>query len=311
MPALSTRAGAWLCGALVVGLAGADPSSAQPTATVRVDALVDGRSQLVLRGATAQWFHLDYAAPGREQFVNVPTVINGVEWFPVWPDIPDAENRNCGCHSSVFTEVDPPLPLTPFTPSLRVIQGRHLTSIVQLPNAGNDFTLIIEFDDNPPSGSDHYIAEIDFSPQHPLASFTAEALLRLPSVSPPGGTVGPQNEIEVHASFTLAAGSDGIDPVAEGLELQVGSYTATIPAGLFRRGPSDRFDFNGVIAGVRLRLAVIPLSGPPGRAFRLDGTALGANLSGTVLPVKVGLVCGNDHGETLLTAAELSGRSQP
>jgi hypothetical protein len=45
-----------------------------------------------------------------------------------------------------------------------MIQGRFDTQIVQQPTAANDFTLIIEFNDNPPGGSDFYIAEIDFVP---------------------------------------------------------------------------------------------------------------------------------------------------
>ena len=46
--------------------------------------------------------------------------------------------------------------------SLRKIQARNNVSIVQLPTADNNFTLIIEFDDNPPAGDDTYIVDIDF-----------------------------------------------------------------------------------------------------------------------------------------------------
>ena len=68
--------------------------------TITVQAVIDGRSQLILRGNTAQWRHFDFAAPGRLDFKNAPTVINNVEWFPVWPDKPDKENRDCdGCLS--------------------------------------------------------------------------------------------------------------------------------------------------------------------------------------------------------------------
>jgi hypothetical protein len=88
-------------------------------------------------------------------------VINGVDWFPLWPYVPDAENRDCQCFSDIFTGVAPVLPQTEMSVNLRVIQSRFETSIVQLPTAGNDFTLIIEFNDNPPGGADIYIAEIE------------------------------------------------------------------------------------------------------------------------------------------------------
>ncbi|MBI4641246.1 MAG: hypothetical protein HY731_11160 [Candidatus Tectomicrobia bacterium] len=53
------------------------------TQTLRVQAHIDGRSRLILRANTAQWHHLDFAAPGRHGFVNLPTIINGVQWFPI------------------------------------------------------------------------------------------------------------------------------------------------------------------------------------------------------------------------------------
>ena len=132
------------------------------TETIRVEALIDGRSHLILRSNTAQWFHLDFAAPGRHLFVNEPTIINGTEWFPEWPDVPNRENRSCHCFSDIFDGVEPPLPLADVPIDLRIIQSRFETSIIQFPEESNDFTLIIEFNDNPPSGSDWYIIEIDF-----------------------------------------------------------------------------------------------------------------------------------------------------
>jgi len=59
-------------------------STALVTQTLRIETLIDGRSQLIVRANTSQWFHLDCAAPGRHLFRNEPTVINEVDWFPVW-----------------------------------------------------------------------------------------------------------------------------------------------------------------------------------------------------------------------------------
>jgi hypothetical protein len=131
------------------------------TETIRIEAHIDGRSQLILRGSTAQWHHFDYAAPGRELGVNEPTRISGVDWFPVWPDLPTAENLFCDCFSDVFSGVGPSVPATDATVELRIVQSRHVTTLVQQPSAQNDYTLIIEFDDNPPGGPDWYIVEVD------------------------------------------------------------------------------------------------------------------------------------------------------
>jgi hypothetical protein len=71
-----------------------------------VRAFIDGRSQLVVRGDRVYWHHLDFAAPGRwqdpdtQRAYDEPTYLNGVAWYPVWPDQSDRENRDCGCDSS-------------------------------------------------------------------------------------------------------------------------------------------------------------------------------------------------------------------
>lgn len=131
--------------------------------SIRIEALIDGRSQLIIHDGTAQWYHLDFAAPGRHEFVNKPTIINGVKWFPKWPDVPDTENRDCHCTSNVFHGVSPQLPVREATISLRLIQSRYETKVAQHPTVANDYTLIIEFDDNPVGGSQDYIIEILFT----------------------------------------------------------------------------------------------------------------------------------------------------
>lgn len=139
---------------------GAYEAAPRQPGAMRIQALIDGRSQLILRGDTAQWHHFDFAAPGRHEFANEPTVINGAGWFPVWPDVPDAENRDCNCLSDVFSEVKPPLPLTATPVVLHLVRSRGVTSIVQYPAAANDYTLIIEFNDNEPLGADLYVIEL-------------------------------------------------------------------------------------------------------------------------------------------------------
>ena len=131
-----------------------------PANTLRVQALIDGRSQLIVHGNTVQWHHFDFAAPGRHEFANRPTVINDALWFPVWPDQPDAENRDCNCSSDLFTSAGPLLPSDGTGIGLKLIRSRALVQIVQFPDAGNDNTLIVEFDDNGELGSDIYSIDL-------------------------------------------------------------------------------------------------------------------------------------------------------
>lgn len=130
--------------------------------TLKVRAYIDGRSQLVLRGNEIYWHHLDFAAPGRhfDAEVNQPTYLNQVKWFPIWPDAPDRENRDCNCDSSSYQSV-PSLVQADKMVQMDVVQGRGEVSILQQPSAANDYALIIELDDNPLSGPAWY--EFDLS----------------------------------------------------------------------------------------------------------------------------------------------------
>ena len=51
------------------------------------------------------WRHLDFAAPGRhyDAEVSQPTYLNQTAWMPVWPDLPDIENRDCYCKLVLFS----------------------------------------------------------------------------------------------------------------------------------------------------------------------------------------------------------------
>lgn len=133
--------------------------------TIEIRADIDGRSQLILRGNTAQWHHFDFAAPGRQLFTNFPTTINSVDWYPIWPDVPDAENRDCNCFSDIFTGVVPALPAQPMEIGLQILsvvrpgarcEPTGTIAIVQFPTPDNNFTTIVEFDDNPQDGSAFY-----------------------------------------------------------------------------------------------------------------------------------------------------------
>ena len=125
--------------------------------TLKVRAYIDGRSQLIIQGNRVHWHHLDFAAPGRhfDAVVSQPTDLNEANWEPIWPDVPDSENRDCNCDSSSYEGI-PNLARTDQPVWLDVSQGRGEVFILQQPSAANNYTLVIEFDDNPQMGPDWY-----------------------------------------------------------------------------------------------------------------------------------------------------------
>ena len=124
-----------------------------------VAALIDGVSYLIIKGDEVQWFHTENAAPGRHGFANEPTVINGTEWIPEWPDEPDAENRNCQCFSSELEDAIPELPEDDVDVRIEVHQARGDVSFSE----EDERTLVIKFDDHP-SSSDWYEVSIIIEP---------------------------------------------------------------------------------------------------------------------------------------------------
>ncbi len=109
-----------------------------------------------------------------------------------------------------------------------------------------------------------------------------------------------EREFEVKGTFTLGAGSDGIDPLKEDVPLQVGAFTATIPAGSFRRHGKDTFRFEGVAGGARLE---VKIQARGGNRFEFKAEGKGTDLTGTTNPVEVTLTIGNDGGPALRSEA--------
>ena len=128
------------------------------TECIRVKALIDGKSHLIIRGYVAQWRHMARCVPGSDGDRECPTVINGMEWFPIWPRISGEESDAQEIlYSDAYADVDPPLPTRDSLVTLRHVAVRHRAAIIQKPHAGNNFTLIIELDDNV-SSRNHYYA---------------------------------------------------------------------------------------------------------------------------------------------------------
>lgn len=110
-------------------------------------------------------------------------------------------------------------------------------------------------------------------------------------------------EVEVIATFTLGASSNGVDPAKENVSLQVTggtrAYSVTIPAGSFKKDGSGRFTFQGAINRVKLIASIQSLRDG---AFEFEVETEGANLKGVANPVTVSLTIGDDSGSRAVRA---------
>jgi hypothetical protein len=104
-------------------------------------------------------------------------------------------------------------------------------------------------------------------------------------------------EFEIMINFTLAAGSNGIDPSAETVTLQVSggkaSFSVTIPPNSFKKQRNGEFAFQGTINRVRLQASIRPKRDS---AFELEIEGDRVNLKGVANPVSVSLTIGDDGG---------------
>lgn len=140
-----------LISALVLTDRGAVFAQGTSLSQTEIRCYIDGRSRLTLDGQTAIWRHDDFAAPGRlDCDIGAPiepTYIDGVAWWPNWPDVPTCENRFCHCDSDSYAEVQPGMPDEPFVVGLEIIEARGTCQIVEYPTLSNGFRVVIEFTD--------------------------------------------------------------------------------------------------------------------------------------------------------------------
>ena len=131
------------------------PPAIAGTGSVRVEVTIDGVSELILGGNTAQWWHLNYDPPGT-------TTINGVSWTPT------GLSNGCSCLSDVFTGVAPAIPLNATNFAVTVSDGRGVVSIQQYPSSGNGYKLYVRFDDGSQGGADFYDVTINYQYADPV-----------------------------------------------------------------------------------------------------------------------------------------------
>ncbi len=105
------------------------------------------------------------------------------------------------------------------------------------------------------------------------------------------------SKIEVEGALDRPEGSDGMDPSAEEVALEVGSFSATIPAGSFKltqTTPVAQFRFEGNVDGVNLEMSIRMLDD----VLWFEAEAEGAELPVTSSPLVVILRIGDDTATT-------------
>jgi hypothetical protein len=108
----------------------------------------------------------------------------------------------------------------------------------------------------------------------------------------------------LNASFILSAFSaPNFDPLGQAVQLQVGPYKVTIPAGSFHEAqgstPSN-WAYSGSIGGVKLSVLIAPLGGV---SYQLKAAGSPVDFSGVSNPVTVAIGVGFDTGSTQVTAS--------
>ncbi len=156
--------------------------------TLAIEAYIDGRDRLIIQGDSVRWHHFESAAAGRFAGGNKPTRLTLFEngdpvdatwsWLPTWPDAEDTDLDGNGTidegefdelrfETSSLSEsvIAPGLPPRGMV-LLSQPESRDTIRIVQEPHPDNDFTLIIEFDDNAREGAQWYRADVTLLPLH-------------------------------------------------------------------------------------------------------------------------------------------------
>ena len=129
------------------------------TFEIDIQAYIDGRSLLLLKGNQLLWHHLEHAAPGHWNGANLPTIVStkldGVDvakelqWKPNWPKAQDRDVTN-ETYSDALPLRVPAMALASTLVTLQTVTDREGLRLA-VPTGANADTLTLDFDDN---GSD-------------------------------------------------------------------------------------------------------------------------------------------------------------
>jgi len=114
-----------------------------------------------------------------------------------------------------------------------------------------------------------------------------------------GLTGKPPTKFRLKGSFTLGAGSTGIDPVNQPVTLKLGTFSVSIPTGSFTTTAKGDYDFQGTVGGVAILFRITSVT-----STSFTWEAKGATNTGlpATNPVSVALTIGNNTGTVSVTA---------
>jgi hypothetical protein len=160
-------------------------------------------------------------------------------------------------------------------------------------------TIVVQPDQSFPSGDDYVIDNIYFNEGQPFAQISPRLQLKMDS--------GPNDDkFQIHASFVLGPGSNGISPLIENITLSVGKISMTIPAGAFTQNGAGVFKFDGTIDAAELSVTLRATR----QGYEFDCKGSGIDFDESELPMFVGLLIGDDFGSTVMTNSKLTAESE-
>jgi hypothetical protein len=135
---------------------------------------------------------------------------------------------------------------------------------------------------------------------HTLAIMPPPAPVPFASVSPKLTITGGRNPgFDLTETFTLGASSNGMNPTAEYVTLQIGTYGVVFPLGSFQSNANGKSAFSGVLNGVNLSVTIQPAGG---NSYSFKASGDGVNLSTLINPIPVIVAIGNDSGSATVFA---------
>jgi probable HAF family extracellular repeat protein len=135
---------------------------------LKVNAWIDGHSQLIIQGNTVQWHNLSYLAPGYEfpygdppapTYLSTKNLKKGA-WTPSDWSAGISDDTTSG----KFNGLNAPLAAVDQTVMLTPKQVRGTAEIIQQPAAANGYTLIVSLNDEDASSADWYEVWLDYIP---------------------------------------------------------------------------------------------------------------------------------------------------
>jgi hypothetical protein len=132
-------------------------------------------------------------------------------------------------------------------------------------------------------------SKIRVKPLVPFASLAADVDV----------SAGPPPKFSASGSVTLGPGAGVSDPATEPFSFHLAGYSVTIPSGSFKRSKAGDYAFNGTIAGVPLRVRIVPESG---NSFDFRVETRNIDMTHAINPLRLLLILGDNAGSDVINA---------